>query len=27
VTFNTVGTYQYDCLVHGTMMPGRIVVR
>jgi plastocyanin len=27
VTFNTVGTYQYDCLVHGTMMPGTIVVR
>ena len=27
VTFNTAGTYQYDCLVHGTMMPGRIVVR
>jgi plastocyanin len=27
VTFNTAGTYQYDCLVHGTMMPGRIVVQ
>jgi plastocyanin len=27
VTFNTPGTYQYDCLVHGTMMPGTIVVR
>lgn len=27
VTFNTAGTYQYDCLAHGTMMPGRIVVR
>ncbi len=27
VTFNTAGTYQYDCLVHGTMMPGRVVVR
>ena len=27
VTFNTPGTYQYDCLVHGTMMPGRIVVQ
>jgi plastocyanin len=27
VTFNTAGTYQYDCVVHGTMMPGRIVVR
>jgi len=27
VTFNTAGTYQYDCIVHGTMMPGTIVVR
>jgi plastocyanin len=27
VTFNTAGTYQYDCLVQGTMMPGMIVVR
>jgi len=27
VTFNTAGTYQYDCLVHGTMMPGTIVAR
>jgi plastocyanin len=27
VTFNVPGTYQYDCLVHGTMMPGTIVVR
>jgi plastocyanin len=27
VTFNTAGTYQYDCLVHGTMMPGTIVVQ
>ena len=27
VTFNTAGTYQYDCLVHGTMMPGTVVVR
>jgi plastocyanin len=27
VTFTTAGTYQYDCLVHGTMMPGTIVVR
>ena len=27
VTFSTAGTYQYDCLVHGTMMPGTIVVR
>jgi plastocyanin len=27
VTFNTAGTYQYDCLVHGSMMPGTIVVQ
>ena len=27
VTFTTAGTYQYDCLVHGIMMPGTIVVR
>jgi plastocyanin len=27
VTFNIAGTYQYDCVVHGTMMPGTIVVR
>ena len=27
VTFTTAGTYQYDCLVHGTMMPGTIVVQ
>jgi plastocyanin len=27
VTFNTAGTYQYDCVVHGIMMPGTIVVR
>ena len=27
VTFNTAGTYQYDCIVHGTMMPGTLVVR
>jgi len=27
VTFNTAGTYQYDCVVHGTMMPGTIVVQ
>jgi len=27
VTFTTPGTYQYDCLIHGTMMPGTIVVR
>jgi plastocyanin len=27
VTFSTAGTYQYDCIVHGAMMTGRIVVR
>jgi plastocyanin len=27
VTFNTAGTYQYDCLVHGAMMSGTIVVQ
>jgi plastocyanin len=27
VTFKTAGTYQYDCLIHGAMMPGTIVVR
>jgi plastocyanin len=27
VTFNTAGIYQYDCLVHGTMMSGTIVVQ
>jgi plastocyanin len=27
VTFNSAGTYQYDCLVHGAMMTGTIVVR
>ncbi len=27
VTFNTAGTYQYDCVIHGVMMPGTIVVR
>jgi plastocyanin len=27
VTFNIAGTYQYDCVVHGTMMPGTIVAR
>jgi plastocyanin len=27
VTFNTAGTYQYDCLVHGAEMPGTIVVQ
>jgi plastocyanin len=26
-TFSTAGTYQYDCLVHGTLMTGTIVVR
>jgi plastocyanin len=26
-TFNTAGTYQYDCAVHGAAMTGRIVVR
>jgi len=27
VTFTTAGTYTYDCIVHGTAMNGRIVVR
>lgn len=27
VVFSTAGTYQYDCLVHGSLMTGRIVVR
>lgn len=27
VQFNTAGTYEYDCAVHGAMMTGRIVVR
>ena len=27
VTFNTPGTYTYDCGVHGTAMTGRIVVQ
>ena len=27
VTFNTPGTYDYDCAVHGSLMTGRIVVR
>ena len=27
VTFNTAGIYQYDCLVHGAMMSGTIVVQ
>ncbi len=26
VTFDTPGTYQYDCAVHGQLMTGRIVV-
>ena len=26
-TFNTAGTYQYDCAVHGLAMTGTIVVR
>lgn len=26
VTFNTAGTYQYDCVVHGTAMRGTVVV-
>jgi plastocyanin len=27
VVFNTPGTYNYDCLVHGTLMTGTIVVQ
>jgi plastocyanin len=27
VTFNTPGTYSYDCAVHGAAMSGRIVVQ
>jgi plastocyanin len=27
VTFNTPGTYAYDCAVHGAAMAGRIVVQ
>jgi plastocyanin len=27
VTFNTPGTYTYDCSVHGSLMTGRIVVQ
>jgi len=27
VTFNTAGTYQYDCAVHGSAMRGTIVVQ
>jgi len=26
VTFNTPGTYRYDCLVHGDAMTGAVVV-
>jgi plastocyanin len=26
-TFNTAGTYQYDCAVHGALMTGRVVVQ
>ena len=26
-TFPSAGTYQYDCVVHGAQMTGRIVVR
>ena len=27
VTFNTPGTYTYDCAIHGSAMTGRIVVQ
>lgn len=27
ITFNTVGTYQYECGIHGDQMTGRIVVQ
>ena len=27
VTFGSAGTYAYDCILHGTLMTGRIVVR
>ncbi len=27
VTFTTPGTYDYDCVVHGTQMTGRVVVQ
>jgi plastocyanin len=27
LTFNTAGTYTYDCAIHGSAMTGRIVVR
>jgi plastocyanin len=26
VQFNTPGTYTYDCIIHGIVMSGRIVV-
>lgn len=26
-TFNSAGTYQYDCSIHGALMTGRVVVR
>jgi plastocyanin len=26
-TFNTPGTYQYDCAIHGELMTGRVVVQ
>jgi plastocyanin len=26
-TFNTAGTYQYDCALHPVVMTGRVVVR
>ena len=27
ITFNSVGTYLYECFIHGSAMSGRIVVR
>jgi plastocyanin len=27
VTFTTPGTYEYDCVVHGSQMTGRVVVQ
>jgi plastocyanin len=27
VTFTTAGTYDYDCVVHGSAMTGRVIVR
>lgn len=26
-TFNTIGTYTYNCIIHGDLMTGRVVVR